>query len=45
MLTKFTAAKLIIKRIKEQDSEQYEALLNSIGEFQPEEAVTVEVQV
>jgi hypothetical protein len=27
-----TAAKLIIERIKEEDSEQYQALLNSIGE-------------
>lgn len=32
-----TAAKLIIERIKEEDSEQYQALLNRIGESQPEE--------
>jgi wobble nucleotide-excising tRNase len=32
-----TAAKLIIERIKEEDSEQYQALLNSIGESEPKE--------
>ncbi|MEQ8910288.1 MAG: AAA family ATPase [Vicingaceae bacterium] len=36
-----TAAKLIIERIKEEDSEQYQALLNSIGESQSEEEVEV----
>jgi wobble nucleotide-excising tRNase len=39
------AAKLIIKRIKEEDPEQYEALLNSIGESQPEEVSTVETEL
>lgn len=37
-----TTAKLIIERIKESDSDQYEALLNSIGESQSEGVVAVE---
>jgi hypothetical protein len=37
-------AKLIIKRIEEGDSEQYEALLNSIGETQPEAADVIETE-
>lgn len=37
-----TAAKLIIERIKDQDSEQYKALLNSIGELQPKEVIEIE---
>lgn len=37
------AAKLIIKRIKEEDTEQYKALLNSIGESE-EDTVTVEAE-